>query len=54
VRAIHAIIKRQGLDLVQIQGDRCGVEYAEDLDIAQASQFIDDFKAQANEAGGRR
>jgi len=52
VRAIHAIINRQGLDLVQTLRDRCGVQYAEDLGIAEASQLIDDLKAQANGAGG--
>jgi hypothetical protein len=46
IRAIHAIINRQGLDLVQTLRERCGVEYAEDLGIAQASQLIDDLKAQ--------
>lgn len=54
IRAIHAIINRQGLELVQTLRDRCGVEYAEDLGIAQASQLIDDLKAMANGAGGRR
>jgi hypothetical protein len=54
VRAIHAIINRQGLDLVQTLRDRCSVEFAEDLGIAQASQLIDDLKGATNGAGGHR
>ena len=54
MRAIHAIINRQGLDLVQTLRDHCGVEFAEDLAITQASQLIDALKAQSNGAGARR
>ncbi len=54
IRAIHAIINRQGLDLVQTLRDRYGVEYAEDLSISQASTLIDELKAKANGAGERR
>jgi hypothetical protein len=54
VRAIHAIINRQGLDLSQTLHGHCGVEFAEDLTIAQASQLIDELKAQANGAAERR
>jgi len=54
VRAIHAIINRQGLDLLEVLRSRHGVEYAEDLSIAQASQLIDELKAPAGGAGGRR
>jgi len=54
VRAIHAIINRQGLDLIETLRGRFGVHYAEDLGIAQASQLIDDLKAQASGAGGGR
>ena len=53
VRAIHAIINRQGLDLVETLA-RFGVSFAEDLGIAQASQLIDDLKSQAEGTGGRR
>lgn len=48
VRAIHAIINRQGLDLVGTLRDHCGVEYAEDLTITQASELIDQLKASTN------
>jgi len=54
VRAIHAIINRQGLDLVGTLRERCGVEYTEDLSISQASELIDHLKAQANGTGGGR
>ena len=54
ILAIHAIVNRQGLDLVQTLRERCGVEYADELGIAQASQLIDDLKALTNGAGGRR
>ena len=53
VRAIHAIINRAGLDLAETMS-RCGVQFAEDLGIAQASQLIDNLKAQANGAGAGR
>jgi len=53
VRAIHAIINRQGLDLAETLA-RFNVQFVEDLGIAQASQLIDDLKAQTNGAGGRR
>jgi len=53
VRAIHAIINRQGLDLLEVLRTRCGVEYAEDLSIVQASQLIDELKTPAGGAGGR-
>lgn len=45
VRAIHAIINRQGLDLVETLRQHGGVDYAEDLTITQASQLIDNLKA---------
>jgi hypothetical protein len=48
VRAIHAIINRQGLDLLQTLRDRFGVDYAEDLAINQASELIDELKAVSN------
>lgn len=54
VRAIHAIVNRQGIDLVQTLRDRFGVEFAEDLGIGQASQLIDDLKGQANGTGAVR
>jgi len=54
VRAIHAIINRQGLDLLEVLRTRCGVEYAEDLSIVQASQLIDELKTPVGGAGGRR
>lgn len=54
IRAIHAMINRQGLDLLPTLRQRCGVDYAEDLSITEASQFIDALKAQPDGAGGRR
>jgi hypothetical protein len=45
VRAIHAIINRQGLDLVETLRHHGSVDYAEDLTITQASQLIDNLKA---------
>ena len=53
VRAIHAIVNRQGLDLVSTLRERFGVEFAEDLAISEASQLIDQLKGVANSAGGR-
>ncbi len=44
VRAIHAIAKRQGLDLAQTLHDRYGTNQPEDLSITEASQLIDDLK----------
>jgi hypothetical protein len=54
VRAIHAIASRQGLDLAATLHERYGIDRPEDLAISEASQLIDDLKAQANGAGGPR
>ena len=54
VRALHAIANRQGLDLALTLHERFGIDHAEDLGIGQASELIDELKAQANGAGGRR
>lgn len=54
IRAIHAIINRQGLDLVETLRGRFGVQFTEDLSISQASRLIDDLKAQPSGAGGGR
>ena len=54
VRALHAIASRQGLDLAVTMQERYGIDHAEDLGIGQASELIDELKAQANGAGGHR
>ena len=54
VRVIHAIINRQGLDLVETLREHFGVTMAEELSISQASTLIDELKGAANGSGGRR
>lgn len=54
IRAIHAILNRQGLDLVETLRDHFGVTMAEDLSIGQASELIDELKGATNGSGGRR
>ena len=56
VRALHAIADRQGLNLEGVVRDQYGVGDPAALTIAQASELIDDLKANNNTAvaGGHR
>ena len=54
VRAIHAIASRQGLDLAAALHERYGIDRPEDLAITEASELIDQLKAQTNGHGGGR
>lgn len=54
VRAIHAIAKRQRIDLNAELRSRFDVDRPDDLGISQASELIDSLKASANGNGGRR
>ena len=51
VRALHAIANRQGLDLAVTLQERYGIDHAEDLGIAQASNLIDELKGATADAG---
>ncbi|HEY0983008.1 hypothetical protein [Schlesneria sp.] len=53
IRAIRAIANRERLDLGQ-QLEKLGVRAVEDLGIQQASQLIDELKAQPAGTGGTR
>lgn len=53
VKAIHAIAKRNNVDLIP-HLSQCGVQSVEDLDIGQASELIDELKAQQDAVGSRR
>ena len=53
LRAIHAIVDRQRIDLTGELRRQFGVDRPEDLGIGEASQFIDTIKP-ANENGGGR
>jgi hypothetical protein len=50
IRAIHAIARRQNLDLPQALQAEFQVARPEDLSVAQASRFIDSIKPSANGA----
>jgi len=54
VRAIHAIANRQGVRLTEELEARFGVSSPEDLSIRQASECIDELKAEPATTGGRR
>lgn len=56
VRAIHAIARRQRVDLVTLLRERYGCERPDDLSIRDASDLIDEMKnaSSPNGAGGRR
>ena len=54
VRALHAIAKRQDLDVTNVVQSRYGVDKPEDLSITEASELIDSLKNASNGAGGRR
>jgi hypothetical protein len=53
VRALHAIAGRDRRDLTEILRARYGLDRPEDLSISEASELIDELKAQANGQGGR-
>lgn len=52
VRAIHAIVDRQRLDLPTLLQQRFGLNAAADLSITEASGLIDEIKGATN--GGKR
>lgn len=52
VRAIHAIVDRQRLDLPALLQQRFGLNAAADLSITEASGLIDEIKGATN--GGKR
>ncbi len=56
VRAIHAIADRQQLDVAVLLQERYGIQEAAELSITEASQLIDELKAEANgqQPGERR
>jgi hypothetical protein len=45
IKAIHAIARRQNVDLTGLLGDEFGVAMPEDLTLSQASAFIDRLKS---------
>lgn len=53
LRAIHAIADRHHVGLPELLRDDYCVTQASELSISQASQLIDQLKAQANGTGGR-
>jgi len=54
VRAIHAIVDRQGLDLPALLQQRFRLNSAADLSITEASGLIDEIKGATNGHGGNR
>ena len=50
VRAIRAICGRRKIDLVNLLQDRFGLHTADELGIRQASELIDELKADSTEA----
>ena len=54
VRAIHAIVDRQRLDLPALLQQRFGLNTAADLSITEASGLIDEIKGATNGVGGKR
>jgi len=54
IRAIHAIAARQQLDLTAELRTRFGVASPAELEIGEASEFIDAIKSQCNAAGSQR
>jgi hypothetical protein len=53
VKAIHAIARNQRIDIAQFLNDRFRISKPEDLNIKEASQVIDELKADANTEGSR-
>ena len=54
VRAIHAISRRQQLDLATLLGEKFGCAKPEDLSLSDASSLIDDLNGAAQNGGGRQ
>lgn len=54
VRALHAITKRQQVDLTRLVQERFHVDRPDDLSITDASQLIDELKGTTADSGGRR
>jgi hypothetical protein len=53
VRALHAISKKQHVNLRQLLRDRFGVGQPEELLLKQASELIDELNGRRNGNGGR-
>lgn len=54
VRALHAIAKSQRLDLAALVRERFNLDQPEGLNIAEASELIDELKGTTSTSGGRR
>ena len=54
VKAIHAICRRQRVDLVALLGEKFGCAKPEDLSLQDASSLIDDLNGATQNSGGRR
>ena len=54
IRAIHAISRRQQLDLTTVLGEKFGCAKPEDLSLSDASSLIDDLNGATQNSGGRR
>jgi hypothetical protein len=54
IRAIHAIVDRQRLDLTAILHERFGISDPAELTITEASAMIDGLKETTNGHGGKR
>lgn len=52
VRAIIAIANRQDVDLAEALQNRFGVEHPSELDLSEASRFIDELQIQSVGTGG--
>ena len=54
VKAIHAISRRQRIDLPALLGDRFGCSQPEELSLQDASALIGDLNGPSHNGGGRR
>lgn len=54
IRAIHAIVDRQRLDLAALLHERYGINDPTELSITEASELIDSIKNAGNGTGGKR
>ncbi|MBA4017011.1 MAG: hypothetical protein C0483_07555 [Pirellula sp.] len=54
IRAIHAIVDRQRLDLTAVLHERYGINDPTELSITEASELIDSIKNAGNGTGGKR
>ena len=54
VKAIHAISRRQRIDLPTLLGERFGCSQPDELSLQDASALIDDLNGSPHNGGGRR